>query len=92
MAHLFRNWRFSVAVAVAVAIACMTAFAQAQSFPNKPIRWVIVAPAGSSLDVIARSMQDKLKDNLGQAVVVENKPQAGGTVGTNEVAKYAPDG
>ena len=90
MAHIFRNWRFSVAVAVAMA--CVTAFAQAQSFPNKPIRWVVVAPAGSSLDVIARSMQDKLKDNLGQAVVVENKPQAGGTVGTNEVAKSAPDG
>lgn len=66
--------------------------AQAQNFPSKPIRWVVVAPAGSSLDVIARAMQDKLKDNLGQAVVVENKPQAGGTLGTHEVAKSAPDG
>jgi len=66
--------------------------AHAQNFPNKPIRWIVVAPAGSSLDVIARSMQDKLKDNLGQAVVIENKPQAGGTLGTNEVAKSAPDG
>jgi tripartite-type tricarboxylate transporter receptor subunit TctC len=66
--------------------------AHAQSFPSKTIRWVVVAPAGSSLDVIARAMQDKLKDNLGQAVVVENKPQAGGTLGTNEVAKSAPDG
>jgi len=66
--------------------------AQAQTFPTKPIRWVVVAPAGSSLDVIARAMQDKLKDQLGQPVVVENKPQAGGTVGTNEVAKSAPDG
>ncbi|MBU3648606.1 MAG: tripartite tricarboxylate transporter substrate binding protein, partial [Limnohabitans sp.] len=65
---------------------------QAQSFPTKPIRWVVVAPAGSSLDVIARAMQDRLKDNLGQAVVIENKPQASGTVGTNEVAKSAPDG
>ncbi len=64
----------------------------AQSFPTKPIKWVVVAPAGSSLDVIARSMQDRLKDNLGQPVVVENKPQASGTVGTNEVAKSAPDG
>ena len=70
---------------------CMSS-ANAQSFPNKPIRWIVVAPAGSSLDVIARAMQDKLKDNLGQAVVVENKPQAGGTLGTNEVAKSAPDG
>ena len=64
----------------------------AQSFPSKPIRWVVVAPAGSSLDVIARAMQDRLKDNLGQAVVVDNKPQAGGTLGTAEVAKSAPDG
>jgi tripartite-type tricarboxylate transporter receptor subunit TctC len=70
---------------------CMPS-AHAQSFPSKPIRWVIVAPAGSSLDVIARAMQDKLKDNLGQTVVIENKPQAGGTLGTNEVAKSAPDG
>ena len=66
--------------------------AHAQNFPNKPIRWIVVAPAGSSLDVIARAMQDKLKDNLGQAVVIENKPQAGGTLGTHEVAKSAPDG
>ena len=66
--------------------------ASAQSFPSKPIRWVVVAPAGSSLDVIARAMQDKLKDNLGQPVVIENKPQAGGTLGTHEVAKSAPDG
>ena len=66
--------------------------AHAQSFPNKPIRWVVVAPAGSSLDVIARAMQDRLKDNLGQPVVIENKPQASGTVGTHEVAKSAPDG
>jgi tripartite-type tricarboxylate transporter receptor subunit TctC len=66
--------------------------AHAQNFPNRPIRWIVVAPAGSSLDVIARAMQDKLKDNLGQAVVIENKPQAGGTLGTNEVAKSVPDG
>jgi tripartite-type tricarboxylate transporter receptor subunit TctC len=64
----------------------------AETFPHKPIRWVVVAPAGSSLDVIARAMQDRLKDHLGQAVVVDNKPQAGGTLGTAEVAKSAPDG
>ena len=88
MPHLFTTTRFFVVLA----LIWNTAWAQAPSFPSKPIRWVIVAPAGSSLDVIARAMQDKLKDNLGQAVVVENKPQAGGTVGTNEVAKSAPDG
>ena len=88
MAHFLHNLRYLVVSLTA----CTFALAHAQSFPNKPIRWVVVAPAGSSLDVIARSMQDKLKENLGQAVVVENKPQAGGTVGTNEVAKSAPDG
>ncbi|MEO8856333.1 MAG: tripartite tricarboxylate transporter substrate binding protein [Burkholderiaceae bacterium] len=66
--------------------------ADAQAFPTKPIRWVVVAPPGSSLDVIARSMQDKLKDTLGQPVIVENRAGAGGTLGTNEVAKSAPDG
>ena len=66
--------------------------AWAQNFPTKPIRWVVVAPAGSSLDVIARAMQPKLKEVLGQPVVVENRPQASGTVGTAEVAKAAPDG
>ena len=70
----------------------MVPAAHAQSYPTKPIRWIVVAPPGSSLDVIARAMQDRLKDNLGQTVVIENKPQAGGTLGTNEVAKSAPDG
>jgi tripartite-type tricarboxylate transporter receptor subunit TctC len=63
-----------------------------QTFPSKPIRWIVAAPAGSSLDVIARSLQDKLKDGLGQPVVIENRPQAGGTVGANEVAKSTADG
>ena len=74
------------------AVALGSAGAMAQAFPSKPIRWIVVAPAGSSLDVIARSMQDKLRDTLGQPIVVENRPAAGGTQGTNEVAKSAPDG
>lgn len=79
-------------IALVAALLSSAAQAQAQSFPTKPIRWVVVAPAGSSLDVIARAMQPKLKDVLGQPVVVENRPQAGGTLGTAEVAKSAPDG
>jgi tripartite-type tricarboxylate transporter receptor subunit TctC len=83
---------FTGVLAVVAALLSSAAHAQASSFPTKTIRWVVVAPAGSSLDVIARAMQPKLKDLLGQAVVVENKPQAGGTLGTAEVAKSAPDG
>ncbi|MBL8386559.1 MAG: tripartite tricarboxylate transporter substrate binding protein [Burkholderiales bacterium] len=64
----------------------------AQSWPSRPIRFIVSAPAGSSLDVIARPLGDKLKDALGQPVVVENRPAAGGTQATDAVAKSAPDG
>ena len=66
--------------------------AQGQAWPDKPIRFLMSAPAGSSIDVLGRTMADKLKDRLGQPVVVENKPAAGGTVATAEVAHSAPDG
>ena len=67
--------------------------AQAQSaWPTKPVRVVVPAPAGSSLDIIARLLGDKLKDRWGQPVVVENKPGAGGMLGTDAAAKAAPDG
>ena len=66
--------------------------AAAQAYPDKPIKFVMSAPAGSSIDVLGRTIADKLKDRLGQPVIVENKPAAGGTVATAEVAKAAPDG
>jgi tripartite-type tricarboxylate transporter receptor subunit TctC len=77
-------------------IACLCAAAlspaYAQAWPDKPIRFVMSAPAGSSIDVLGRTIADKLKDRLGQSVIVDNKPAAGGTVATAEVAKAAPDG
>ena len=63
-----------------------------QGWPAKPIRFIVAAPAGSSLDAIARPLADKMKDSLGQAIVVENRPAAGGTQATDAVAKSAPDG
>ena len=84
--------RHLLVLAGALASVALAAPAWAQAFPSKPIRWIVVAPAGSSLDVIARAMQDKLKDSLGQPIVIENRAGAGGTQGTNEVAKSAPDG
>jgi tripartite-type tricarboxylate transporter receptor subunit TctC len=66
--------------------------ALAQTWPERPIRFLMSAPAGSSIDVLGRTIADKLKDRLGQPVVVENKPAAGGTVATAEVAHSAPDG
>src|SRR6202163_832983 len=67
-------------------------FAIAQGWPDKPIKFIVAAPAGSSLDVLARAIGDKLKDRLGQPVVVEDRPAAGGTAATDLVAKSAPDG
>src|SRR5262249_52469683 len=66
--------------------------AGAQDFPNRPIRFVVPwAPAGVT-DVIARLIADRLTRQIGQPVVVENKPGATGVIGTELVAKSAPDG
>ncbi len=73
-----------------LALACNAA--QAQAWPNKPVRMIVPAPAGSSLDIIVRLLGEKLKDRWGQAWLVENKPGAGGMLGMDVVAKAAPDG
>ena len=77
---------------LAVIAISLGALADAQTWPDKPIKFVVAAGPGSSLDTLARVIADKLKDRLGQSVIVENKPAAGGTVATAEVAKAAPDG
>jgi len=75
-----------------LALAPLAPLALAQSWPSQPIKFVMSAPAGSSIDVLGRAIADKLKDRLGQPVIVENKPAAGGTVATADVAHAAPDG
>jgi tripartite-type tricarboxylate transporter receptor subunit TctC len=77
---------------VAAVLLAFSSLAGAQAWPDRPIRFVMSAPAGSSIDVLGRTIADKLKDKLGQPVVVENKPAAGGTVAVGEIAKAAPDG
>ncbi|UUX96238.1 Bug family tripartite tricarboxylate transporter substrate binding protein [Aquabacterium sp. J223] len=76
---------------LAAGIAAPAAWAQ-PAWPSKPVRIVVPAPPGSSLDVIARLLADKLKDRWGQPVVVENKPGAGGLLGVDVAAKAPPDG
>lgn len=66
--------------------------AQSETWPSKPVRIVVPAPAGSSLDNIARLLSDRLAERWGQPVVVDNKPGAGGMLGTDIAAKAAPDG
>ena len=78
-------------IAALIALAAHTA-ASAQAWPDKPVRVLVPAPPGSSLDVIVRLLGDKLKDRWKQPVVVDNKAGAGGLLGMDVVAKAAPDG
>src|SRR5256886_15506507 len=66
--------------------------ASAQDWPNKPIRWVVPFPPGGGVDVISRIMQNRMSEGLGQPVLIENRGGAGGAVGTEVVARSAPDG
>ena len=70
----------------------LTNKAWTQVFPNKPIRFLVPFPAGGSTDAVARALQPALEKILGQPVVVENRPGAGGMLGVDAVAKAAPDG
>jgi tripartite-type tricarboxylate transporter receptor subunit TctC len=66
--------------------------AQAQSYPNKPIRVIVPFAAGSTTDIIARAITDKMGQSMGQQLVVENRGGASGTIGQQAVATAAPDG
>jgi len=66
--------------------------AVAQSYPSKPVRWIVPTGAGSAVDVVARRIAPKLADGLGQPVIVENRPGANSMIGAREVARSAPDG
>ena len=67
-------------------------FAIAQTFPAKPIKLVVPFPPGGLIDTMARLIGPRLAQELGQAVVIENKPGAGGNLGASEVARSTPDG
>ncbi len=74
-------------------LVCFSASAQAQAdYPAKPIRFVVPYPPGGGTDIIARIVQDRLSQALKQPIIIENRGGAGGVVGTDVVAKAAPDG
>ena len=90
---LDRNRRLALALLAGGSLAAAApAWAQAPGYPDKPIRFVVPYPPGGGTDVIARIVQERLQAALGQPVVIENRGGAGGSVGTEVVAKSAPDG
>jgi tripartite-type tricarboxylate transporter receptor subunit TctC len=66
--------------------------AAAQTYPSRPIRLIVTFPPGGSTDTMARALQPSLEKSLGQPIVIENRPGAGGSIGIDVVAKAKPDG
>jgi tripartite-type tricarboxylate transporter receptor subunit TctC len=81
-----------LAAGAATALSIMLGTASAQDFPARPIKVVIAFPAGGPTDFVGRIIADKMKELLGQPVLIENKGGAGGVIGADYVAKSEPDG
>jgi tripartite-type tricarboxylate transporter receptor subunit TctC len=77
---------------LACALACLGSAAFAQTYPSRPIKFLVPFSAGSGTDIIARTVGEAMSRNVGQPVIVENKPGAGGTIAAAQVARAEPDG
>lgn len=95
---LISNIRSMKVASMALVVACLAPFGSAcfaqgsDNYPNKPIRIVVPYPAGGTTDQLARAIAQPLQEALGQTIIVDNKPGAGGTLGTDFVAKQPADG
>jgi len=76
----------------AISLAISTMPAEAETWPTKPLRAIVPYGAGSTADIVPRVVFEQLSKQLGQSIVVENRPGAGGTIGSSIVAKSDPDG
>jgi tripartite-type tricarboxylate transporter receptor subunit TctC len=86
-----KRWMLVVAAAIGIAAQSM-ASAAAQDYPARPITLIVPQAPGGGNDAIARILADTMSRGLGQQIIVENRPGAGGTLGTRQLAKSAPDG
>src|SRR5262245_33372454 len=76
----------------AVAMPVLPRIARAQAYPTRPVRIIVGFPAGGAFDILARLMGQRLSERLSQPFIVENRPGAGGNIGTEAVVKAPPDG
>lgn len=92
MFHFVLQRRHALRLTIAALAALATGAAFAQAYPTKPIKLLVPLAAGSTADIVSRYAAQELSKALGQPVVVENKPGAGGTIAMAELARAAPDG
>ena len=84
--------KFSFRLAIGFFLALITSMLWAQSWPTKPVRMIIAFPPGGPTDLVSRVLAQKLSEQLGQQVIVDNKPGAGGNIAAELAARAAPDG
>ncbi|HBD39042.1 MAG TPA: ABC transporter substrate-binding protein, partial [Cupriavidus sp.] len=90
--YRFTARRRAILSATLLAIAAPSAAFAADSFPSKPIRFIVPYAAGGTTDLVARTVGQRVAEKLGQPVVIENRPGAGGNIGMDAVAKAPADG
>src|SRR5260221_8379268 len=84
--------RIAFGLLAGLALAAQPTLAAAETFPSKPIKFIVPFPAGGINDILARIAADKLQAKWGQPIVIEQKTGAGGNIGADQAAQAEPDG